>query len=134
MINIELGETYGLGSFEEAVAAVETLRRRGFSDEEISGILERSKGELQVPKRKYYISMDGSITPLKEHLPNGVLVPDKRIPVSCAQCFCCHIGEKTGDWYCLANPKPLKLNESKVALGRYVYCPLIEVKGGGEDG
>ena len=42
MINIDLGETYGLGSFEEAVAAIETLRRRGFSDEEINGILARS--------------------------------------------------------------------------------------------
>ena len=44
MINIELGETYGLGSFEEAVAAIEMLRKRNFSDEEINSILERSKG------------------------------------------------------------------------------------------
>ena len=122
MINIKLGETYGLGSFEEAVAAVETLRRRGFSDEEISGILERSKD-------------NGGSAALKDTPPpSGVLIPNKKIPLSCDQCFCFHHGPTTGKTYCLAGPEPLMLEFSKSALGRHVFCPLIEVKGGDGNG
>ena len=127
MINIELGKTYGLGSFEEAVEAIETLRRRGFSDEEINGILKRSPE----PGLRYFVDKNGYILSLSESLPEGVIVPGKRIPSSCDRCFCCHKSSLTGETFCFAGRDPAILID-KSGRWHIVDCPLIEVVGGAE--
>ena len=43
MINIELGELYGMDNVKELMQTIEELRSMGMSDAEIQVILERSK-------------------------------------------------------------------------------------------
>lgn len=45
MINIELGELYGMDNVKELMQTIKELQDMGMSDSEIQAILERSKGE-----------------------------------------------------------------------------------------
>ena len=47
MINIELGELYGMDSIKELMQTIEELRSMGMSDAEIQAILERSKEQTK---------------------------------------------------------------------------------------
>ena len=119
MINIDLGETYGLGSFGEALDAIEMLRKRSFSDDEINAILERSKGELQVPKRDTV---------------KGVIIKGAKMPESCFACPCSHFkGSAKKDNYCQALTH-IGIHLIDFVEGRPSFCPLIEVKGGNGNG
>lgn len=43
MINLELGELYGMDNVEELMQTIKKLQDTGMSDSEIQAILERSK-------------------------------------------------------------------------------------------
>lgn len=43
MLNLELGELYGLSSLEELLSTINELQELGFSDERINEILNRSR-------------------------------------------------------------------------------------------
>ena len=45
MINIELGELYGMNNVKELMQTIKELQDMGMSDSEIQAILERSKNE-----------------------------------------------------------------------------------------
>ena len=45
MINLELGELYGMDSIKELMQTIKELQDMGMSDSEIQAILERSKNE-----------------------------------------------------------------------------------------
>lgn len=45
MINIELGELYGMDNVKELMQTIKELQDMGMSDSEIQVILERSKDE-----------------------------------------------------------------------------------------
>ena len=47
MINIELGELYGMDNVKELMQTIEELRSMGMSDAEIQVILERSKEQTE---------------------------------------------------------------------------------------
>lgn len=45
MINLEIGELYGMESEKELMEAIQSCRNMGMSDEAIQAILDRSKEE-----------------------------------------------------------------------------------------
>lgn len=45
MINLELGELYGMDNVKELMQTIKELQDMGMSDSEIQAILERSKNE-----------------------------------------------------------------------------------------
>ena len=47
MINLELGELYGMDNVKELMQTIEELRSMGMSDAEIQAILERSKEQTE---------------------------------------------------------------------------------------
>ena len=47
MINLELGELYGMDSIKELMQTIEELRSMGMSDIEIQAILDRSKEQTE---------------------------------------------------------------------------------------
>ena len=47
MINIELGELYGMDSIKELMQTIKELQDMGMSDAEIQAILERSKEQTE---------------------------------------------------------------------------------------
>lgn len=119
MINIELGETYGLGSFEAAIATIETLRRRGFSDEEINVILDRSKKADEIKKRE---------------ATKGVVIKGAKMPQLCAACPCAHFTQYRKDEnYCQALTHRGKFIIEWDNDRRPSFCPLIPWEGGDEN-
>ena len=44
MIDVQLGETYGMKDVKELMQTIQELQQMGMSDEEIQKILDRSKG------------------------------------------------------------------------------------------
>lgn len=57
MIDIELGEMYGMDSYKDLVETINYLKRLGFTDNEIQKILDKSKN-----KSKEGAKMEGSET------------------------------------------------------------------------
>lgn len=47
MINLELGELYGMDSIKELMQTIKELQDMGMSDAEIQAILERSKEQTE---------------------------------------------------------------------------------------
>jgi hypothetical protein len=47
MISIELCQRYGMSSEKELMTAIEELRKMGMPDDDIQGILDRSKKESE---------------------------------------------------------------------------------------
>ena len=47
MINLELGELYGMDNVKELMQTIKELQDMGMSDSEIQAILERSKGDKE---------------------------------------------------------------------------------------
>ena len=47
MINIELGELYGMDNVKELMQTIKELQDMGMSDSEIQAILERSKNKAE---------------------------------------------------------------------------------------
>jgi hypothetical protein len=45
MISLEMCKRYGMSSEKELMTAIEELRKIGMPDDDIQGILDRSKGE-----------------------------------------------------------------------------------------
>lgn len=43
MLTLELGELYGMDSYEDLMDAIKELKERGWSDSEIQEVLDRSK-------------------------------------------------------------------------------------------
>jgi len=50
MINIELGELYGMDNVKELMQTIKELQDMGMSDSEIQAILERSKNKAESEK------------------------------------------------------------------------------------
>lgn len=47
MINLEIGELYGMDSIKELMQTIKELQDMGMSDAEIQAILERSKEQTE---------------------------------------------------------------------------------------
>jgi len=45
MITLELGESYGMDSYEDLLDTIKVLKEHGWSDSEIQEVLDRSKGK-----------------------------------------------------------------------------------------
>ena len=43
MLNLELGELYGMDSWDDVLDAIKLLKEQGWSDSEIQEVLDRSK-------------------------------------------------------------------------------------------
>ena len=54
MLNLELGELYGMDSWDDVLDAIALLKEQGWSDSEIQEALDRSKTKKKEKNRKMY--------------------------------------------------------------------------------